>query len=72
MVASWSFVIGGITMPLCCLVMAHFSKMRMVFAVPVLSLLTGAVLTLAILLPAKPCLTMVPPLEHQLSAVNQP
>src|SRR5579863_105738 len=24
--AAWAFIIGGITMPLCCVVMAHFPK----------------------------------------------
>ena len=45
-VASWGFVGGAITMPLCCVLMAHFPKTRMLFAVPVLSLITGGVLTL--------------------------
>ena len=45
-VASWAFVIGALTMPLCCVVMAHFPKAHLIFAVPVVSLITGAVLTL--------------------------
>jgi len=45
-VASWAFIIGAITMPVCCVVMAHFPKAHLIFAVPVLSLITGGVLTL--------------------------
>jgi len=45
-VAAWGFVVGAITMPLCCVVMAHHPKARMLFAVPVVSLLAAGVLTL--------------------------
>jgi hypothetical protein len=45
-VASWAFVMGAITMPICCVVMAHFPKAHMVFAVPVTSLITGGTLTM--------------------------
>jgi len=45
-VASGAFVVGAISMPLCCVVMAHFPRARMLFAVPVLSLITGGLLTL--------------------------
>ncbi len=44
--ASWLFVIGGISMPLCCLVMAHAERMKPLFVVPVTSLITAAALTL--------------------------
>lgn len=44
--ASWAFVVGAISMPVCCVAMAHFPKAHMIFAVPVLSLITGGVLTL--------------------------
>ncbi len=44
--ASLAFMVGAIAMPLCCLVMAHFPKARMLFAVPVISLITGGLLTL--------------------------
>ncbi|MEW6160114.1 MAG: hypothetical protein AB1813_22005 [Verrucomicrobiota bacterium] len=44
--ASMSFLIGAVTMPLCCVLVAHREKLRMLFAVPVLSLLFGGVLTL--------------------------
>jgi len=46
-VASWAFILGAVTMPVCCVVMAHFPKAHLIFAVPVLSLITGGVLTLA-------------------------
>jgi hypothetical protein len=45
-VASAAFIAGAISMPLCCIVMAHFPKTRMLFAVPVLSLVLGGILTL--------------------------
>ena len=44
--ASAAFIGGAITMPLCCILMAHFPKTRMLFGVPVLSLVLGGVLTL--------------------------
>jgi hypothetical protein len=40
------FVIGAIAMPCCCLVMAHYPKARLLFAIPVISLIGGAALTL--------------------------
>jgi uncharacterized membrane protein YdcZ (DUF606 family) len=45
--ASWSFIAGAIAMPLCCVMMAHFPKVHFIFAVPVVSLILGGVLTLA-------------------------
>ena len=45
-VASWAFVVGAISMPVCCVVMAHFPKAHLIFAVPVVSLITGGILTL--------------------------
>jgi hypothetical protein len=44
--ASLAFIIGAIAMPVCCVVMAHFPKAHMIFAVPVVSLITGGILTL--------------------------
>jgi hypothetical protein len=46
MIASIAFVIGAVAMPVCCLIMAHFPKARLLFAVPVMSLLLGGTLTL--------------------------
>lgn len=44
--ASRAFILGGISMPICCWLMARSKKAQSLFAVPVLSLITGAVLTL--------------------------
>ncbi len=44
--ASLAFIVGAITMPLCCVVMAHFPKAHLIFAVPVISLIAGGSLTL--------------------------
>jgi len=45
-IASRAFIVGAVSMPLCCVLMAHRPKCRPLFAVPVLSLLGGATLTL--------------------------
>jgi hypothetical protein len=44
--ASWAFIVGAISMPVCCVVMAHFPKAHLIFALPVLSLITGGILIL--------------------------
>lgn len=44
-IASIGFVAGAVTMPVCCLLMAHWPKAKAAFAVPVLSLLLAGVLT---------------------------
>lgn len=44
--ASWAFIIGAITMPVCCGVTAHFPKAHLVFSIPVVSLIIGGGLTL--------------------------
>lgn len=44
--ASWAFIVGAVTMPICCVVMAHFPKAHLIFAIPVLSLIAGGILTL--------------------------
>jgi hypothetical protein len=44
--ASWLFVAGAITMPICCVVMAHFPRALLLFGVPVLSLVAGGALVL--------------------------
>ena len=54
-IASMAFVIGAISMPICCILMAHFPKTRVLFGVPVLSLLLGGVITcLVVLHPHEP------------------
>jgi hypothetical protein len=44
--ASWAFVAGAVTMPVCCLLTAHLPRTRMFFAIPVMSLITGGTLTI--------------------------
>src|SRR6266436_4277656 len=44
-IASWAFVIGAISMPICCLIMAHFPKAHLLFSVPVVSLLLAGSMT---------------------------
>jgi hypothetical protein len=44
--ASLAFIVGAIAMPVCCVIMAHFPKAHMIFAVPVVSLIAGGILTL--------------------------
>jgi hypothetical protein len=48
--ASLAFVIGALTMPVCCVLAAHFPKTRPLFAVPILNLLAGGMLVLIQLL----------------------
>ena len=45
-IASQSFIAGAVSMPICCVLLAHFPKTHALFCVPVLSLLSAAVLTL--------------------------
>jgi hypothetical protein len=44
--ASWALVVGAVSMPLCCVLMAHVPRARALFALPVLSLIAGGTLTL--------------------------
>jgi hypothetical protein len=46
-ISSWSFIVGAATMPVCCLLMAQFPRTHLLFGIPVVSLLLGALLTLA-------------------------
>lgn len=48
--ASTALVVGAVSMPACCFLMAHFPRTRPLFAIPVISLLLGAALTLGGLL----------------------
>jgi len=43
---SLAFIAGALAMPVCCVVTAHFPKAHLIFSVPVVSLITGGVLTL--------------------------
>src|SRR5882672_5817718 len=40
-IASAAFIIGAASMPLCCILMAHFPRTHLLFSIPVLSLLLG-------------------------------
>ena len=44
--ASRGFLVGAISMPICCLIMAHHPKLRPLFLIPVLSLMMGGLSTL--------------------------
>jgi hypothetical protein len=44
--ASRGFLVGAFTMPVCCVLMAHFPQAHYVFAMPVVSLLAASVLTI--------------------------
>ena len=66
--ASWLCIAGAITMPLCCALMAHVPKARLLFAVPVLSLIAGGALTLTLVF----CTGSPSAINHQLSTINQP
>jgi hypothetical protein len=43
--ASWGFALGAVSMPVCCLIMAHRPVWRALFLIPVGSLLTAGLLT---------------------------
>jgi len=53
-IASVSFLLGALFMPICCVLTAHWPRFRSLFAVPVLSLLLGAALTVLLLLRQAP------------------
>ena len=42
--ASVAFAVGAVSMPLCCVLMAHWPRARLLFGLPVLSLLLGGLL----------------------------
>ena len=50
--AGYAFIAGGVLMPVCCLLMAHFPKLNpaALFAAPVSSLLAGGGFTLFLIL----------------------
>lgn len=45
-IASWGFVGGAASMPICCVLMAHWPRLRALFLIPVISLTTAGILTL--------------------------
>lgn len=73
--ASWAFIVGAITMPLCCAVMAHFPKLHLIFTVPVVCLLLAGAFTVAVVIhhPPSPGAGKTPLLpNHQPPTLNQP
>ena len=44
--ASGGFLLGGVSMPICCVIMAHRSSWRALFLIPVGSLIAAGLLTL--------------------------
>ena len=42
----WAFILGAVTMPICCFATAHQPRLRTLFAVPVISLLGGGLMVL--------------------------
>jgi len=74
-IASGAFIVGALTMPLCCVIMAHFPKLHGIFAVPVLSLLIAGGLTLAEVIRTQPPPHGAPALTQftrQITTPNQP
>jgi len=67
-IASWAFIVGAIAMPVCCVVMAHFPRAHMIFAVPVGSLILGGVLTLILVFTGGDHFAI----NHQLSTITRP
>jgi hypothetical protein len=64
--AGWGFVIGAVSMPLCCLLMAHFPRTRPLFGVPVMSLLlAGSLVMVGLVHPRVPVSPRVPPVTSQ-------
>lgn len=45
-IASWGFIAGAVSMPICCIVMAHQPHWRALFLIPVIGLTTSGLLTL--------------------------
>jgi hypothetical protein len=45
-IGSWGFALGALTMPVCCVVMAHWPRCRLLFGIPVTSLAVAATVTL--------------------------
>jgi hypothetical protein len=44
--ASWAFILGAVAMPICCFVTAFKPELRSLFAIPVVSLISGGSLFL--------------------------
>ncbi|HZI32431.1 MAG TPA: hypothetical protein VFF11_08815 [Candidatus Binatia bacterium] len=74
--ASLAFIVGALTMPVCCVVMAHFPKAHFIFAVPVVSLILGGVLMLALIVHESKvpdtANTTSESINHELTTINSP
>jgi len=74
--ASLAFVTGSIAMPLCCLVMAHFPQAHLIFAVPVISLIAGGLMMLALVAHDSKAIgaanTASNPADHPSLTINTP
>ncbi len=44
--SGWAFILGAVTMPICCFATAHQPRLRTLFAIPVISLLGGGLMVL--------------------------
>ncbi len=66
--ASLAFVVGAISMPLCCVVMANWPKAHMIFSIPVVSLLVGGALMLTAIVRAP---KNIPSVEGSAVTINQ-
>lgn len=44
-ISSWAFIVGTFTMPIFCFIMAFYPKLKNLFYIPVISLVTGGFLT---------------------------
>ena len=51
LIAAFGFMEGAISMPICCVWMANNPRIQPLFAVPVISLMTGAICTLMEIIP---------------------
>jgi len=48
-IASVAFILGGVTMPVCCVLMAHFPKAHFLFGLPVCCLIIAGALSLLLI-----------------------
>jgi len=68
-IASWAFIVGAISMPACCLLMAHFPRTHLLFAIPVLSLLLGGTLTVLTVIRSADFQSAAPAITHYVSRI---
>lgn len=72
--ASQALVVGAVTMPVCCVVMAQYRRAYFIFAVPVVSLILGGAMTLAMVIRepevSDQANTTSASVNHQISTTN--